>query len=318
MDAVEAMTDLPAEMNKLAGADRRLLNYIWVQPLAPQSTPLLAFTATMLGTATVPQGHDVTNLTAQLRVEKDAGEIDLLKKASTASMDAQFAMMRAARPGATERAIAGLMTAAWMEHGCERPSYAPIVGSGINSTTLHYAANDRTMEDGEILLVDAACEYSMYASDITRTLPVNGHFTPRQREIYNVVLGAQQAAIDAFVAGKSTINDRDRKDPNSLDTAAYNYINTHGKDLHGDPLGKYWLHGLGHMVGIDVHDPADYPAVLKPGMVFTIEPGVYIPEEKLGVRIECDFLVGADGKLIDLDAALPHTADEVEAAMRAK
>ena len=180
----------------------------------------------------------------------------------------------------TERAIAGKMTAVWMENGCERPSYAPIVGSGINSTILHYSANDRTMQDGDILLVDAACEYSMYAADITRTVPVNGHFTARQREIYNIVLGAQQAAIDAFVAGKSTINDRDRTIPNSLDTVAYNYINTHGKDLHGQPLGKYWLHGLGHMVGIDVHDPANYPAVLKPGMVFTIEPGVYIPEGK--------------------------------------
>lgn len=318
VDAVEPMADLPAEMDKLVGADRRLLNNIWIQPLAQQSAPLLSFTALMLGTATVPQGHDATDLTAQLRVEKDSGEIELLKKASTASIDAQLVMMRAARPGMTERAIAGLMTAAWMEHGCERPSYAPIVGSGVNSTVLHYSANDRTMEDGDLLLVDAACEYSMYASDITRTVPVNGHFTARQREIYNIVLGAQQAAIDAFVAGKSTINDRDRQDPNSLDTAAYNYINTHGKDLHGRPLGRYWLHGLGHMVGIDVHDPAEYPAVLKPGMVFTIEPGVYIPEEKIGVRIECDFLVGADGKLVDLDAALPHTVDEVEAAMHAK
>jgi Xaa-Pro aminopeptidase len=262
--------------------------------------------------------QDVTKLTAQLRVVKDDGEIALLRKTSEASMQAQRVMMRAARPGVTERALAGKMTAAWFEAGCERPSYAPIVGSGINSTTLHYSENTRTLEDGDILLVDAACEYSMYAGDITRTVPVNGHFTPRQREIYNIVLGAQQAAIDAFVAGKSKINDRDRHDPDSLDNAAYNYINTHGKDLHGEPLGKYWLHGLGHMMGIDVHDPADYPAVLKPGMVFTIEPGVYIPEEKIGVRIECDFLVGADGKLIDLDAALPHTADEVEAAMSAR
>jgi Xaa-Pro aminopeptidase len=149
-------------------------------------------------------------------------------------------------------------------------------------------------------------------------VPVNGDFTARQREIYNIVLGAQQAAIDSFVAGKSKISDRDHKDPDSLDTAAWNYINTQGKDLHGEPLGKYWLHGLGHMVGIDVHDPADYSAVLKPGMVFTIEPGVYIPEEKIGVRIECVFLVGADGKLIDLTAALPHTAEEVEAAMRGR
>jgi Xaa-Pro aminopeptidase len=211
------------------------------------------------------------------------------------------------------------MFTAWLEQGCERPSYAPIVGSGINSTILHYSANSRTIEDGDVVVVDAACEYSMYASDITRTVPANGHFTPRQREIYDIVLGAQKAAIDAFVVGKSKINDRDRKDPDSLDTAAYNYINTHGKDLHGDELGKYWLHGLGHTVGIEVHDSVEsYPAVLKPGMVFTIEPGVYIPEEKIGVRIECVFLVGADGKLIDLTADLPHTAEDVEAAMHAK
>jgi len=249
---------------------------------------------------------------------KDAGEIALIKKATDASIIGQRVMMQSVHPGETERAVAGKMTAAWLGAGCERPSYAPIVGSGINSTILHYSANDRTMEDGDVAVVDAACEYSMYAADITRTVPVNGHFTARQREIYNIVLGSQKAAIDAFVAGKSKINDRDRRDPDSLDTAAYNYINTHGKDLHGQPLGRYWLHGLGHMLGLDVHDPAEYPAVLKPGMVFTIEPGIYIPEEKLGVRIECDFLVGPDGKLIDLDAALPHTSEEVEAAMQGK
>jgi Xaa-Pro aminopeptidase len=317
-DAVEAMTELPAVLNRMIDADRRLARNVWAQPEAPQAKALLGFTRATLGMDASDSARDVTGLTAQLRVVKDAGEIELLKKAADASIQAQRAMMRAVKPGVTERALAGKMTAAWMENGCERASYAPIVGSGINSTVLHYSENTRTLEDGDILLVDAACEYSMYASDITRTVPVNGHFTPRQREIYNIVLGAQQAAIDAFVAGKSKINDRDRRDPDSLDNAAYNYINTHGKDLHGQPLGQYWLHGLGHMVGIDVHDPADYPALLKEGMVFTIEPGVYIPEEKLGVRIECVFLVGADGKLVDLVAALPHTAEDVEAAMQGK
>jgi Xaa-Pro aminopeptidase len=311
VDTVESLTELPAELN-------RLRRPIWGQPDSAQARALAGFTRATLGTAATTTVRDALPLIAQLRVVKDAGEIDLLQKASGASIAGQRAMMKAVKPGVTERALAGKMWAAWMEGGCERASYAPIVGSGINSTVLHYSENTRTLEDGDILLVDAACEYSMYASDITRTVPVNGHFTARQREIYNIVLGAQQAAIDAFVAGKSKINDRDRKDPDSLDTAAFNYINTHGKDLHGLLLGKYWLHGLGHMVGIDVHDPAEYPAVLKPGMVFTIEPGVYIPEEKIGVRIECVFLVGAEGKLIDLTAALPHTADDVEAAMRAK
>ncbi len=319
VDQVEPMAELPVDLNQLVSADHSLLNHLWTQPDSAAAKSLLGFAAVALGTSDSPPPHDANTLVMPLRQIKDQGEIDLIKKASTASILAQRVMMQWwVKPGMTERAIAGAMTAVWMENGCERPSYAPIVGSGINSTVLHYSANDRTMQDGDILLVDAACEYSMYAADITRTVPVNGHFSPRQREIYDIVLGAQQAAIDAFVAGKSTIDDRDRQDPNSLDTVAYNYINTHGKDLHGQPLGQYWLHGLGHMMGIDVHDPANYPAVLKPGMVFTIEPGIYIPEERLGVRIECDFLVGPDGKLIDLDAALPHTADEIEAAMRAK
>lgn len=314
VDHVQAMTELPAVLNALIDKDRRLVANIWAEPASAQTGALLSFTATTLGIS-VPASRDISILTTELRLVKEAGEVALLKKAADASIVGQSVMMKSVKPGVTERSIAGKMTAAWLESGCERPSYAPIVGSGINSTTLHYAENERTIEDGDIVVVDAACEYSMYASDITRTVPANGHFTARQREIYDIVLGAQKAAIDAFVAGKSTINDRDRRDPNSLDTAAYNYINTHGKDLHGQPLGQYWLHGLGHMVGLDVHDPANYPAVLKPGMVFTIEPGIYIPEEKLGVRFECQFLVGEDGKLIDFDAALAHTADEVEAAM---
>ena len=314
VDNVEPMTNLAGDLNKIIADDRRVALNVWTQPAANASESLLGYTAATLG-ASLPAAHDVSTLTMPLRVLKDSREIELLKKASAASIAAQLEMMKFVKPRVTERTIAGKMTAAWYEHDCERPSYAPIVGSGKNSTTLHYSANSATIEDGDVVVVDAACEYSMYASDITRTVPANGHFTARQREIYDVVLGAQRAAIDAFVAGKSKINDFMHADPDTLDAVAFNYINTHGKDLHGQPLGKYWLHGLGHMVGIDVHDPAKYPAVLKPGMVFTIEPGVYIPEEKIGVRIECDFLVLPDGKLLDLDADLPHTAEEVEAAM---
>ncbi|MGH9562957.1 MAG: aminopeptidase P N-terminal domain-containing protein, partial [Terracidiphilus sp.] len=318
VDHVEPMSQLPTELNLLIAADRDLAKELRTQPRSAPAKAVVSFTATTLGMADEPEVHDVTSLIMPLRQIKDDGEIALIKQATKASILAQRVMMQWwVKPGITERTIAGAMTAVWMENGCERPAYAPIVGSGPNSTILHYSKDDRTMQDGDLLLVDAACEYSMYASDITRTVPVNGHFTARQREIYNVVLGAQQAAIDAFVSGKSSINDRERKDADSLDTVAYNYINTHGRDLHGQPLGKYWMHGLGHMMGIDVHDPADYPVVLKPGMVFTIEPGVYIPEEKIGIRIECDFLVTADGKLVDLDAGLPHTADEIEAAMQA-
>jgi Xaa-Pro aminopeptidase len=316
VDEVLPMTDLPKVLGELITQDRSLTRHIWAQPDAPQQKALAEWTTTTLGAPSTPPWSDVGPLMQQLRVVKDAGELDLLKKAADASIAAQRTMMQSVRPGVSERTIAGLMLAKMMEQGCERPSYAPIVGTGKNSTILHYSDNSATLQDGDILVVDAAGEYSMYASDITRTVPVNGHFTARQKEIYDIVLGAQRAAIAAFVAGKSKINDREHKDPDSLDTAAWNYIHTHGKGPHGEPLDQYWLHGLGHMVGINVHDPADYPEVLKPGMVFTIEPGIYIPEEKLGVRIEDVFYVDPNGKLIDLIAALPHTTEEVEAAMR--
>lgn len=318
VDEVRPMTDLPGILTRLLSADRRLGSRLWAESDNPQTRAVMQFVATALGRGTALPTRDVAALTTELREIKDPGEIELLKKASAASIAGQRAMFHAVKPGVTELAIAGTMYAAWMEHGCERASYAPIVGSGINSTTLHYSENSGTLQDGDLVTVDAACEYSMYAADITRTVPANGHYTARQREIYEVVRGAQQAAIDAFVAGKSKLLSPEHKDPDALDTVAYNYINTHGKDLHGEPLGKYWLHGLGHMVGLDVHDPADYPVVLKPGMVFTIEPGVYIPEEKIGVRMECTFLVGADGKLVDLTADLPHTPEQIEAAMREK
>lgn len=318
VDEVMAMTEFATQLNQLVSTKGLALRDLWTQPEAPQSKALIALTAATLGSSAIAAGRDVTALTMELRVVKDAGEIALLKKASDASIAAQRVMMRSTKPGVTERAIAGKIIAKLMEDGCERPSYASIVGTGINSTTLHYSENKSTLADGDVMVVDAAGEYSMYASDITRTVPVNGHFSKRQREIYDVVLGAQQAAIAAFVAGKSTINDRNHEDPNSLDTVAWNYIHTHGKGLKGEPLSDYWIHGLGHMVGIDVHDPSGYPATLRPGMVFTIEPGVYIPGEKIGVRIEDVFVVGQDGKLIDLIADLPHSADEVEAAMRAE
>ena len=170
-----------------------------------------------------------------------------------------------------------------------------------------------------MVVIDAAGEYSMYASDITRTMPVDGKFTPRQREIYDIVLGAQRAAAAAFVASKSKLGGVNQRGPevtDTLDKVAYDYVNTHGKDLHGEPLGKYFLHGLGHSVGINVHDPMDYSKPLDKGNVFTIEPGIYIPEEGIGVRIEDVFYVDQQGKLVDLIAKLPHEAEEIEAAMK--
>src|SRR6202041_3600328 len=135
--------------------------------------------------------QDVKPMIWSLRTTKDGGEAALLRKAVDASVAAHFAAFKAVKPNVNERDIYALMQYEWTKLGCQRPSYAPIVGSGLNSTGLHYAEDDNVMNAGDVVVIDAAAEYSMYAADITRTLPVNGHFTARQREIYDIVLGAQ-------------------------------------------------------------------------------------------------------------------------------
>jgi Xaa-Pro aminopeptidase len=319
VDAVMPMTSLPEVMAMFVGGDRRRGQTIWSQLDSQQSKAAVNFSAAALGIGAGLPMRDVRSLTMLLRTVKSPAEIELIRKATNASMASQLAGMRAIKPGVRERTVAGIEIEKMMEEGCERPSYAPIVGSGANSTTLHYSDNSATMKAGDVVVIDAAGEYSMYASDITRTMPVAGHFTARQKQIYDIVLGAQRAAAEAFVAGTSKMGNVMQRGPevkDTLDKVAFDYINTHGKDLHGAPLGKYFLHGLGHSVGINVHDPMDYTKPLDKGMVFTIEPGIYIPEEEIGVRIEDVYYVDADGKLIDLVTDLAHEAGDVEAAMR--
>jgi Xaa-Pro aminopeptidase len=315
VDEVADFTELPGMLNRLAQAGPGLAG-MWAEPGSVKASAVLAVTAMTLGQADAPPPRDLSQLTMELRAIKSPAEIALLKKAADASMIAQRAMMRTVMPGVTERAVAGILIDTLMQQGCERQSYAPVVGSGANSTVLHYSENSATMRAGDVVVVDAAGDYSMYASDITRTVPVNGHFTARQREIYDIVLGAQRAAAAAFVAGRSKIDDPQHREQDSLDQVAFDYINAHGSDLHGQPLGQYMVHGLGHLVGIDVHDPWDYSKPLDRGMVFTIEPGIYLPEEKIGVRIEDVFYVATDGRLVDLVADLPHEAADVERAMQ--
>ncbi len=257
--------------------------------------------------------EDVKPLIDEMRMLKDAGEMQRIRYATNASVAAHLAALKAMKPQLQELQIAWLMEYTFGQKGCERPAFAPIVGAGFNSTVLHYEAGHNVIKDGDLVVMDVAGEYAMYASDITRTAPANGHFTPRQRAIYNIVLGAQQAAIDAFQSGKFVINPQAE---NSLYKVAFDYINTHGKDLHGQPLGKYFIHGLSHYVGLEVHDAGSTKTPLGPGMVFTIEPGIYIPEEKIGVRIEDIFWVDPSGKLVMLSQGLPRTAAEVEASMK--
>jgi len=308
VDEVRPMTELSSLLNRIAAEDRGILNRISGQPDSPAAQALVTWVAATLGSDARPTLADASRPIGELRAIKDTVEVGLLTKAARISAVAQLALRKVVDAGSTEGAVAGVFTERILKEGCARSSYPPIVGSGANSTVLHYEEDSGTMQAGDVVVIDAAAECSMYASDITRTLPVSGKFSARQQEIYNIVRGAQQAAIDAFVAGTSRINDPKHKYPDSLDTIAFNYMNAHGKDLHGEPLGKYFIHGIGHSVGIDVHDPWDYSKPIEKSMVFTIEPGIYIPEEKIGVRIEDTFYVTPEGKLMSLtgnDTSLP-------------
>ncbi len=252
--------------------------------------------------------HEEANaqpLIARLRMKKSEAELALLQKAADATMEAHRAAWKRMRPGLSEYQIAATMEDVYHERGCERNAYAPIVGSGPNSVVLHYSADKRRMDNGEVVVMDVGAECSSYAADITRTVPVGGKFTPRQREIYEVVLGAQKAAIAAIKPGVMMSG------PHSLQQIAKDYMDQHGKDLHGAPLGKYFIHGLGHDVGLDVHDASIPMAPLESGRVITIEPGIYIPEEGIGVRIEDMVLVTEQGARV-LTGALPKEPDEIE------
>ncbi|HWY48576.1 MAG TPA: Xaa-Pro peptidase family protein, partial [Bryobacteraceae bacterium] len=251
---------------------------------------------------------DAVPIITKLRVKKSPAELAAIQHATDVSVEAHRAAWKRMAPGLSEYQIAAVLWSTYIESGCEGVAYSPIVGSGINSTVLHYSANQRRMDRGEVVVMDAAAQCADYASDITRTVPVGGKFTPRQREIYQIVLGAQKAAIAALKPGVRMAGPGD-----SLTKIVRDYMDAHGRDQHGEPLGKYFIHGLGHQVGLQVHDPGvDGP--LEAGMVVTIEPGLYIPEESIGVRIEDVVLVTENGAKV-LSAALPKEADEIEKAV---
>lgn len=248
---------------------------------------------------------DAGPLIAKLRVIKSPAEIADIQRATDVSIQAHRAAWNHLSAGEYEYNVASTLIAAFLDAGCEGPAYSPIVGAGSDGAILHYMTNGRHMNPGDLVVIDAAAECDQYASDITRTVPVSGKFTPRQRELYEVVLGAQRAAIAAVKPGMELAGSGE-----SLTKIARDYMNAHGKDLHGDPLGKYFTHDIGHQVGLDVHDPpAGGP--LAANMVITIEPGVYIPAEKLGIRIEDVVLVTPTGAKV-LSAALAKDPDEIE------
>jgi Xaa-Pro aminopeptidase len=274
---------------------------------------------------------DVNALLDEMRLIKRTEELAVMRRAATISAQAHQRAMRAARPGRTEYEIEAEIAYEFRRHGAQSPAYTPIVAAGEHACVLHYVSNDGILRDGDLLLVDAGCELEGYASDITRTFPVNGTFSGPQRGVYELVLAAQAAAIAAVRAGSTWNAPHDA----AVRVLAQGMIDlgllqgTLDGVLESEAYRRFYMHRTGHWLGLDVHDAGDYKRdgawrALEPGMVLTVEPGCYIragegvPERlaNIGVRIEDDVAVTATGCEI-LTAAAPKKISDVEALMRA-
>ena len=250
-----------------------------------------------------------------MRRIKSAPEIALLQKAIDITGEAHRDIAQSLRPGMYEYEVQAVLEAAFTRNGSERPGFPSIVGSGLYSTILHYNENRKRIEDGDLVVCDIGAEYSLYTADITRTYPASGKFTERQRAIYQLVLDTQAAAAAHFKPGM-TNGDLHIFAAQYLRRSPLRARDTDGREYTMD---HFFIHGLGHALGMDVHDVADDVHELKPGEVFTIEPGVYIQTEKLGVRIEDDYLVMPDGTLNKLSGKVPSAPGDIEHLMaRAK
>ena len=238
---------------------------------------------------------------AAMRQVKSATEIALLQKAIEITMTAQEAAASIIRPNAFEYEVEAIIEYEFRRGGAERPAFPSIVGSGPFASILHYDRNDRQMLDGDLVVIDIGAEYGGYTADITRTYPVNGTFTERQREIYQIVLDAQKAALAKVRPGARMGGGSD-----GIHSAARDYIESKG-------YGDYFFHGTSHHIGLHVHDVGDTRRELEPNMVLTVEPGIYLPDENIGVRIEDDVIVTETGYRILSD--FPREIDEIEALM---
>lgn len=272
-----------------------------LHPIAPYTQPVQKDLELFRRVAERIPGCSIVNhanLIAEHRSVKSSAELKLMKRAIKASARGYADVLATLEPGLSERDVHQTLVRGFEAEGSLRPAYNLIVGSGVRGTVLHYNDNDQPIEDGDLVVIDAGAEYAGYASDITRTLPASGTFSPDQKEVYNTVLRAQKAAIAACTVG---VRLRD------LDDAARTVIDKAG-------YGDMFVHGIGHHIGLETHD-ANPDQPLRAGAVVTIEPGVYLAGRELGVRIEDDILVTPGGPK-NLSSMIPKTIPEIERAMQ--
>tara|TARA_R110002096_G_scaffold299503_2_gene494027 strand:+ start:103218 stop:104525 length:1308 start_codon:yes stop_codon:yes gene_type:complete len=267
----------------------------------------------------------------ELRLRKSEDEVAVLRKASELTVSAHLESMRVAKPGVGENEIEALIDYSFRRQGGTGPGYTSIVGGGANGTILHYIENNQKLNDGDLLLIDAGCEYEFYTADITRTFPVNGTFTEAQKRCYEIVLDAQEQAIAMTKPGATIDGIHDL----CVEVLTAGMIElgllqgTVAERIEDGSYKRFYMHRTSHWLGLDVHDVGPYTVdgaarPLEPGMVITVEPGLYIaadaenvPDEYrgIGIRIEDDLVVTADGNE-NLSAAVPKTVADIEAACR--
>lgn len=277
---------------------------------------------------------DPTIITGEMRLHKSAKEIEQMQTAAAIAAEAHILAMKKVKPGMNEGQVESLMEAYMKDKGASGVAYNSIIGGGDNATILHYVENNMPLKDGDLILIDAGAEYQGYASDITRTFPVNGKFSPAQREVYDVVLDVQKKCIDFTVVG----NTHQQRQDYSIELLTegmkqLGLLKGKTKDLiKKKAYLKYYMHGVGHWLGLDVHDAGRYyvdqqarhSKPYAPGMVLTVEPGLYIPPDDksapakyrgIGIRIEDDVVVTKEGNL-NLTAKVTKDPDEIEALMQ--
>ena len=267
----------------------------YTQPLTPDLEIFQKVASRMPGCSIVDQSEVITSL----RLVKSPAEIKQINAAIKATHNGLNRLMAKLKPGVGERDLHNALVGGFAEAGSVRNAFDPIVGSGHNATVLHYKENNGVCNDGDLIVVDSGAEINGYASDITRVFPANGKFTKEQAKLYNIVLKSQAAAIKAVKPGATMAQ---------VDEASRKVIRDAG-------YGDQYLHGVGHHLGLETHDPS--PDVkLKPGMVVTIEPGIYLQDKSIGIRIEDDILVTEKGNR-NLSSMIPKTVAQVEAAIKA-
>jgi len=261
----------------------------------------------------------IAPLMKQLRQIKSELEVDLIREACKITDKAFDRVMKSLKPGMMEYEVEAEMTAEFIRNGANGHGYAPIVASGKSACMLHYTDNDKICNDGDLVLMDFGAEYANYTADMSRTIPVNGKFSKRQKECYDAVLDVFKQAREMLVPGNTI--DKVNKAVNKLmekkmiDLGLFTEEDVANQDQENPLYLKYFMHGISHPLGLDVHDVGSKYEPFRPGMVVTCEPGLYIEEENMGIRIENDILI-TEGGPVDLMIDIPVETDEIEAAMR--